>query len=59
MSEGACECCIEGLNDKWGIALYEMAGLYASQGVDLGRGGLPSRKSGMKQYGKLPKQEKL
>ena len=44
---------------KRGTALYEMVGLYAPQGVDLGGGGSPSRKSGMTQYGKWPKQEKL
>ena len=42
MSECASECCIERLNE--GIASYEMAGLYAPQGVDLGGGGSPSRK---------------
>ena len=31
--------------------------LYAPQGVDLGGGGPPSRKSGMTQYVKWPKQE--
>ena len=41
MSECASKCCIEG---QRGIALYEMAGLYDPQGVDLGGGGSPSRK---------------
>ena len=58
MSECTKECCIERLK-KRSIASYEMADLYAPQGVDLGGGGSPSRKSGMTQYGKWPKQEKL
>ena len=56
MSECACECSIEGPNDR-GIASYEMAGLYAPQGVDLGGGGSPSKKHGMTQYEKWPKQQ--
>ena len=59
MSECVSECCIEGLNNKRGTASDEMVGLYASQGVDLGGGGSPSRNSWMTQYGKWPKQEKL
>ena len=42
---------------KRGIASYEMADLYAPQGVDMGGGGSPQEKSGMTQYGKWPKQE--
>ena len=42
MSECVSECCTERLNDKRGTALYEMADLYAPQGVDLGGGGSPS-----------------
>ena len=56
MSVCVNECCIERLNER-GIASYEMADLYAPQGVDLGGGGFPSRKSGMTWYRKWPKQE--
>ena len=42
MSECANECCIERMNER-GIASYEMADLYAPQGVDLG-GCLPLKK---------------
>ena len=52
------ECCIEGPNDR-GTASYEMASLYAPQGVDLGGVAPPQEKSGMTQYAKWPKQEKL
>ena len=44
MSECMYECCTEGLNDKRGTALPEIAGLYAPQGVDLEGGGSPSKK---------------
>ena len=43
MSECVRECYIEGPNDR-GIASYEMAALYAPQGVDVGGGGSPLRK---------------
>ena len=42
MSECVNEFCIERLNER-GTALYDMADLYAYQGVDMG-GGSPSRK---------------
>ena len=44
MDEWVNEYCIERLNKKRGIALYEMADLYVPQGVDLGGDGSPSRK---------------
>ena len=59
MSECVNECCIERLNEERGIALCEIADLHAPQGVNLGGGGSPSRKSGMTQYRKWPKQEKI
>ena len=43
---------------KRGIALYEMADLYALQGVDLDEVAPPQAKSGMTQCGKWPMQEK-
>ena len=48
MSECVNECYIERSNDR-GTASYEMANLYAPQGVDLG-GMAPLKKSGMTQY---------
>ena len=43
---------------KRGTALYEMAGLYVPQEL-IWEGVAPLKKSGMTQYGKWPKWEKM
>ena len=43
LSECVNECCIERPNEG-GTAFYEMADLYAPQGVDLGGGDSPQEK---------------
>ena len=44
ISECANECCIERPNEKEVLPSYEIADMYAAQGVDLAGGGSPQEK---------------